>query len=252
MTDSSTTSDSVESTVILVTERTLFPSHEGSQVRIIALVRALQSAGFRVVLVARRAPWRRFRWLPGPRSTWCTWRLADALVGVDGPTFHGGSPTSFDVAPYARSLDSAIQRYRPSAVIAEYLWMAPCLEVVPEGILRIVDTHDVMHIRDAMYRDEPEGAWVVCTEEEEAALLSCADVILAIQEHERATFERMLPAKRVVCIPHVVTSYALPPGTAREPVVGFVGSCNRGNVAGLQAFVDHDAAKPSCMCTETS
>jgi succinoglycan biosynthesis protein ExoO len=146
---------------------------------------------------------------------------------------------SFDVAPYVRSLRTAIARYRPSAVIAEYLWMAPCLDVVPEGTLRVIDTHDVMHVRDAMYRDQSHGAWVVCTEDEEAALLTHADVILAIQEHERATFARMLPSKRIVYIPHVVTAPAAATRTGRRPVVGFVGSAIQGNVVGLRAFLDH-------------
>ena len=225
-------------TVVVVTERVLFPTHEGSQVRIVALVRTLQRAGFRVVLVARRAPWRRFPLLPGPRSTWCTWRLADVFMGVESPAFGGGSPMNFDVAPYVRALRTAIDRHRPCAVIAEYIWMAPCLDAVPDGILRLVDTHDMMHVRDAMYRDQSEGAWVVCTEAEEASLLSYADVILAIQEQERAMFARMVPSKRVVCIPHVVAGSAAPAQGGRRAMVGFVGSCNQGNVVAVRTFID--------------
>lgn len=225
-------------TVVVVTDRILFPAREGSLVRIVALVRALKQAGFRVVLIARRAAWRRFPRMPGPRSTLASWRLADAFVSVDAPAFTSGSPMAFDFRPYADALDRAITRHRPVAVIAEYLWLAPCLDVVPEGILRVVDTHDVMHVRSAMYADQPEGAWVVCTEREETALLGHADVIVAIQERELGTFTRMLPAKRIVCIPHIVANSLPLARTPHELVVAFVGSRIQGNVAGLRAFVD--------------
>jgi len=225
-------------TVVMVTDRTLFPAREGSVVRIVALVRALKRAGFRVVLVARRAPWRWLPRIPGPRSTLHTWRLADALVSVDAPAFTGGSPSAFDWTPYARALRKATLRYEPVAVLAEYLWLAPCLDVVPEGILRIVDTHDVMHVRAAMFRGQPEGAWVECDEREEAALLSHAEVIVAIQRQELETFARMLPSKRVVCIPHIAPGGDGGERTSNDPIVGFVGSRIQGNVVGLRTFID--------------
>jgi glycosyltransferase involved in cell wall biosynthesis len=226
-------------TVVVVTDRVLFPCREGSQTRIIELVTAIRAAGYSVVLVGRRIPWRRFPRLPGVRSTLRTRKLVDELVSVEASAFSGGSPTSVDLEPYAQALRRVIARHRPVAVIAEYLWMAPCLRVVPEGILRIVDTLDVMHERTAMYQGEPEGAWVECTWEEEAALLRHADVVLAIQHHEREVFARMLPTKTVICLPHIVSPALWAEAEdATEDVVAFVGSRIQGNVVGLHDFLD--------------
>lgn len=219
-------------TVMIVTERLLFPAREGMRVRIVELIRGLRASGYSVALVARR-----------PRE-WAnivrTRLLVDRLILVDAPGFSGGSPLGFDVAPFAAALDRAVAALRPRAVVAEYLWMAPCLDVVGSRALRCVDTIDLMHPRAAMYAGEGQGAWVTCSPEEESALLRRADVVIAIQRAELAEFRAMVPDRRVICVPHGLTVAPVQPTTVRAgspEVVMFVGSVNQGNTAGLQWFL---------------
>jgi glycosyltransferase involved in cell wall biosynthesis len=224
-------------TIVLATDRVLFPCLGGNQARIVELIRGLRSAGFAVVLVG--PPWLAGEvwWKPGVRSAVRTWLLADAVIWVDGRRFHRGSPFAFDDRPYRAALERAVARYRPAAVIAEYVWMAPCLDIVPRGVARLVDTHDVMHVRRAMYQGQPDGAWVECTAAEEARLLAHGDAIIAIQRHEVRQFERLVPGKPVLCVPHAVTGVPVSSRRTLGDVVAFVGSPNQGNLVGLRAFV---------------
>src|SRR5690606_14003244 len=111
-----------------------------------------------------------------------------------------------------------------------------------------VDTHDVMHVRSEVYRDQPDGAWVRCSRDEEIALLMRADHVMAIQQREADLLREMLPSRRVLLVPHVQA-----PATgkgertsrsprfcrgAADPVVAFVGSRIQGNVAGMTEFIE--------------
>ena len=125
--------------IVIVTERCLFPVSEGTRARIVSLIRSLRALGFFVVLVTRRSP--------GKAGALQTRWLVDRLVVVDAPPFRGGCPSVYDCAPFERAVRSVVERFSPLAVIAEYIWMAPCLEFVRNGAMRLVDTHDLMHVR---------------------------------------------------------------------------------------------------------
>lgn len=226
-------------TVVVVTDRRLLPAREGSQARIVALLAALRAEGFTVVLVIRRVPGRLGGRLPALRPILTTGRLADRIVWVKGDYFHAGSPSDFSVRPYADALKQVVARYRPVAVIAQYLWMAPVLDVLPEEVQKLVDTHDVMHLRREIYADQPEGTWVECGRDEEAKLLSHADVVMAIQPREAEIFRDMLPDRRIICVPHGIEVPG--PGTLlpEGPNVVFVGSRIQGNVVGMRNFIEH-------------
>lgn len=233
-------------TVVLVTDRHLFPIREGNRARIVELIRALRAEGLGVTLIIRRIP-RRFRGLLPPiRSRRLHRDLVDRMVEVDGDVFHGGDPAVFDVSAYGEALARVIADEPPRAVIVEYLWMAPALDVVPRGVARIVDTHDVMHVRGEVYRDQPEGAWVRCSRETEISLLQHADHAMAIQQREAELLREMLPLRGVVHVPHVRTgtSETRGAGARRSPdsgadlIVAFVGSRIQGNVAGMTEFIE--------------
>jgi glycosyltransferase involved in cell wall biosynthesis len=225
------------STIIVVTDHPLFPTRGGSQARIIALIRSLRAAGFKVVLVSRRLLRPGLR--PGIRTALKTWSLVDYLIQVDASGFRSGSPLEYDWRPFLRPLMAAVERFKPAAVIAEYIWMAPCLDVVAGDTLRLLDTHDVMHVRRSMYVEEPDGAWVDCSREEEQALLNRADIVMAIQRHEAEVFRAMVPGKTVVCVPHCCEPRTRPlsSGTGGD-VVAFIGSKIQGNQVGVRSFVE--------------
>jgi glycosyltransferase involved in cell wall biosynthesis len=214
-------------TVIVVTEKQLFPIDEGNRARIVTMVQALRSFGFRVVLVARRPI--------GSRAALRTRWFVDKFISVDTDRFSAGSPLAYDCAAFFDPLRAAVRRFAPVAVIVEYIWMAPCLDVVESGILRVVDTLDLMHVR-RRFRDVLSHIWVDCSDEEERLLLEKADAILAIQAREMERFRTLVPSRRVIYLPHCVPIQPTPPARAQQ-VVAIVASDNPGNVEGFNAFV---------------
>jgi len=216
--------------VLIVTERHLFPPHQGYRARIIELIRSLRAGGWRVVLVSRT--------IPGWRARLRTRLLVDDLISVDAAGFPGGRLDAYDCSPFLPAVARAVRRFAAVAVIAECPWMAPTLDAVPDGVARVIDTLDLMHVRGAMYGGLDGGAWVECTREEEAHMLGRADIVIAIQRNELDELRAMVPGATVVLTPHPCQLTA----TRREKrrhrdIVSFVGSDNPGNVRGLRAFV---------------
>lgn len=214
--------------IVIVTERQLVPVSEGTRARIVTLIRSLRALGFLVVLVTRRPSGR----VAAVQMRW----LADRLVVVDSNGFGGGSPSAYDCTPFFGPLRSVVERFGPVAVIAEYLWMAPCLDAVDNGALRFVDTIDLMHLRWG-FRDQLSNVWVTCTPEEERRLLEKADVVIAIQSQELRLIRELVPDRDVICVPHHVSAHPTP-ARGNRPVVAVVGSGNPGNVEGLTSFLD--------------
>jgi len=128
-------------------------------------------------------------------------KRVDILIPLDASVFEGGNPNEFDAAPYADAIQKAVSKYKPIAVIAEYIWMAPVLDKVNNAI-KMIDIHDIMHIRKSMYAKQGVNPWVMCTKKEEIDLLKKADVIISIQKNEAKILKEILPRKKVICVTH--------------------------------------------------
>ncbi len=122
------------------------------------------------------------------------------------------------------------QRHHPDIVIAEYVFTAPCLDVVPRESLKCIDTHDMFSRRD---RRES----LCCTPEEERAFLLKADLIWAIVENEASMFRALVPEREVIVVGHDFE--IVPEATDQDCIPGtvlVVGSENQPNRQGLKAF----------------
>lgn len=144
---------------------------------------------------------------------------------------------------------------RPVVVIAKYAWLARTLDYALPGTLRILDTIDVQHQRAG--RAAARGgdlSHVVCTEEEERAELSRADILLAIQDEEAESFRQMCPALRTITAKHAYRIPETPPEPATGEELLFVGNRYDPNVMGLRQFLKHAwpkirAARPQARLT---
>jgi glycosyltransferase involved in cell wall biosynthesis len=99
------------------------------------------------------------------------------------------------------------------AVIADYSWMTPVLDVVPDGVLKICFVHDlrcriIPCLMPLGYVDNQ--GW---TQESEAALLRKADVLLTLNEDDAMMCRQMAPEAKIVrigiamdAVPHDVTN----------------------------------------------
>jgi tetratricopeptide (TPR) repeat protein len=125
------------------------------------------------------------------------------------------------------------KKYNPFAVIAQYIFTTPCLDVVPDNVLKIVDTHD-------MFSRRPTHEVIYCTPEEERDYLLKSGVIIAIQDEEAEMFRKLVPERRVITrgldydIPDAVDENDIVLGS-----VLLIGSDNDANVKGLAEFAAH-------------
>ncbi|WP_129127975.1 glycosyltransferase family 4 protein [Geomonas oryzae] len=132
------------------------------------------------------------------------------------------------------------EKYKPCAVLGEYIFTAPCLDVVPYGVLKIIDTHDMFSRKKeqviAYGIDDP----LPCSRREERAYLLKADLVLAIQSNEARLFRELVMERDVITVGidfdvvQKVDNGAITPGTILA-----VGSDNPLNQHGLRQFYEH-------------
>ena len=130
-----------------------------------------------------------------------------------------------------------VEHLRPVAVIAEYLWLSRCLEDLPQGIHRILDTHDLMHQRLLQYRGTSFSSFFQCTLADELRCLRRADSVLVIQEEEKRILSKHLPSERLVLTPHGHAISAPPESKRCQKRLVFAGSAHAANVEGLKWFL---------------
>ena len=130
------------------------------------------------------------------------------------------------------------ERHPIDAVIAEYVFAAPCLRAAPRA-LKLIDTHDVFSRRkQEVIRhgiDDPHHLprW------RERRYLLQADVVIAIQEEEAQLLAALVPEREVIT---VGVDFPIAPRDARAVVPGrilIVGSDNPLNVHGATEFRKH-------------
>lgn len=155
---------------------------------------------------------------PGPPATGSGW---------------GHDCTAAEIA----SVQSAIARWQPDVVLANYAWMAPAVRSStqtqpPCAVLSHDVRHRQLHLHEGRLR---EAIGDYTSPETERQQLQSADAIIAIQEPEAAIFRRMLPGKTVVTAPMSAHLQIFPP--INQPTLLFVGSNHGPNVFGLRWFL---------------
>lgn len=123
------------------------------------------------------------------------------------------------------------------AVVANYVFSAGLLELVPKGALRLIDTHDVFSRQVLPDGPGPDGRTTTLTAEEEAQLLRSGDVLIAIQDVEAAVLASLAPSAHVVTCGVSFPYVPLEIGSAAQHRVVMLGSGNPLNVAGLNGFL---------------
>ena len=261
--------------VLFVCGDPLLPLYGGGPVRIFAMVDHLRRQGFRVDVVARDhgrrlnrqirdrfdrvwfryhpegSVWGPSRWarirrrftsrmpwlLKRPLRRWVPKSIrADAVVPARNSSY-----ILRKVDPeLCRLAGQAAIAGRHDAVISEFAWTARALDEVPEDVLRIIDTHDIQHLRhptaQAAGRELPHHR---CTREEELAELERAEILLAIQGEEADTLQKLCPNKQVVVTEHALEMPLLVASSQSSKSILFVGNLYDPNVSGMTEFLKH-------------
>lgn len=223
--------------IIVVFDKKLLPIRHGNQARVVRLIAGLKEYGYKVILVgnvndetvmsteAQRAE---LEGLVRP--------IVDVFIPVCGPSFDGFI-YSYDISAYVVATEQAATCYKPIAIIVEYFWMSGCFDAVDHGVLKIIDTHDVMCRREVVYRPEGVDPWISVEESYEAELLSKAEVIIGIQENETDILRKLLPGKNVITLMHSPGYVIAPSNTYIRKRVMVFGSNNASNRHGMALFL---------------
>lgn len=144
-------------------------------------------------------------------------------------------------------LTQLLDRTQASIVWIDHSDLAPLLVHLPAGrkLVKIVDTIDVMYERDATLRAAGLPAECGVSAEEERELLDRGDLVVAIQDRERETLQRLLPRKRVIKVGHAIETKPQP---CLEPDVCFVGSKYWVNEVSLLTFLERAWPEVRARC----
>lgn len=94
---------------------------------------------------------------------------------------------SVDIHRYKRTLE----QYQPDVVLVNYAYLSKVLSYTPKEILKIIDTHDSLHLRfNSLYNGERAIDRFRIAIHDEINALNRADRVICIQEEERTFFEQ--------------------------------------------------------------
>ncbi len=140
-----------------------------------------------------------------------------------------------------KTVKKLVKQCHPFAVFSEYIFTSKCLEGLPDGTLKVLDTLEVFHRNIKQYDSNwfPRESVFICTPEDERRCFERADVLLAIQDHDKRAIEALVPHKKVI---KVVNPGARFEAMEPDPFPGrvlYVGSGNTFNAHGLRAFLEN-------------
>lgn len=131
-------------------------------------------------------------------------------------------------------------RIRPAAAIASYVWLAPALDRMPPGTLRLLDTIDIQHVREETARAAGGSLpHARCARDDEIREFGRADVLIAIQPEEAAEISAMRADREVLIAGHALEPLPYKPSPPGSRELLYVGNRYDPNVIGLRALL-HD------------
>lgn len=163
--------------------------------------------------------------------------VPDAVSGAVDPHLR-----RWYVPDWQRAFLALVDRLRPRLVVIEYVRLQYLVEGLPEGVLTVLDSHDIMSSRSVSFLTFGMEPSIGFPCEVEAALLRRFDFVLAISESDRDWLRRFVPRQAVVLLPFLpVDEAGLPEPRGRGPtdLLLFAGSNAPANAAALRWFSDY-------------
>lgn len=249
------TSRKLDRAVLMVFTKPLWPIEHGNQQRAYNVLKWLKKEGYRTILA-----------MPGNKSTprepvhVGATPIVDELVIVDPADWQDAAwddrwlherdvvaeeaLTLFkDYIWCFTAMRSAVndicRRITPVAVIANYMFMAPVFQAVPDRTLRIIDTHDMFSRQVEQVVAQGVEAPLACSPEVERKALLAADVIIAIQANEQKLFSKLVPEREVITVGIAEDEPVKATDRVNEGTVLFIGSSNMPNKNGIRHFLDN-------------
>lgn len=198
-----------------------------------------------------------FLLLPDPRVFWHALIAAlDRVLARTGLSKRRlGKPARHSITVPLTARDSAfLERHvrgRADALLLDYAFLTPCIKFTRGAQTpSMVIMHDLFSAVVPDLRKVADDQYVPeISEDQEMALLSAADLVVAIQDEEAAIVRDRLPQQRIVVAPMAVDAAdQASPGS--PDTILFVASNTLPNADGLRWFIDNvwsliQAARPS-------
>ncbi len=235
--------------ILVVSPTPSHPQDAGNRARIHAVLSDLKAAGHRITLCLldreKIAP----EHFESMRNTWDELILVPHDRALEKPSLGARFGLDDWVQPALEEELATLAVRRPGfdMVLVEYVFLSRAFTFfpppnlrAPAPVLKLLDTHDQFGGRDKRLRELGLApSFFFTTQAEEARGFARADLVLAIQDEERAAFEAYSP-KPVLTLGHIPAGNRpqLPP---RAPdgrfVVGYLGSSNPMNTRALDRFL---------------
>lgn len=152
------------------------------------------------------------------------------------------------INPHLRDvLPMLAQRYGVTHCLTNYVFQSAYLDVLPDGVAKILDTHDKLSRRHLFEALGTEPGFYHTTEAEELRGLARADVVLSIQDNEVDYFRRA--GRPVIVVGHSTPNAFIEKRYTKVERLGYIGASNKFNIHALEAlippFIDHVRATGS-------
>ena len=158
----------------------------------------------------------------------------------------------------ALKVAECVHKDQIDVIIVEYIWLTGCVRHLPSGVTKLIDTIDVVHLRQRSFAEQGqnEEEFGLVDEKKECAALAQFDGIIAIQSKEKEIFRQMMPDKRVITVPCGGNALFLDQ-YGPKPILGgdviarklvskcngmrflFLGGAHIGNLIALRHLVEH-------------
>ena len=224
------------------------PTDFGNRKRIERISRNLKDRGFAIhfIFYALEDPWRKT--MPGVDYAKMKEDWDDFHLVIPTGEYHSGAKGEdheldewWDIG-LERFLWWYLRSQQFDAILVNYIYLSRALYLVPEGVVRILDTHDRFSGRREILSNlgiSPE--FFHLTREEEARGLSRADLAIAIKDEEKAYFESLSDAS-CMSLPYAeqpIPRRPVPPDPDGYLRIGLLGGRNSINRHSVERFLEY-------------
>lgn len=141
---------------------------------------------------------------------------------------------------HQRQFRHAIEQLQPDVILVIRIRLTHLVHslapAVRSRLTVLCDTIDIEHQRNTNLA-ALGVKWANVSREEEAALFSAYDGLIAIQENEAVTMREMVPGKPVITVRHAEEIKELPPLEQQPVVIGYIAKNNRQNAMAMVDFI---------------
>ncbi len=220
--------------ILLILPLKLFPVSNGGQSRIFSLVKWLSKCGYQLEIITLSYDAKYFNLInPYIDKVWVLNSYHLNRQKAEKAFSSDRYPGLDDLAEFVSKQDQYV------AVIAEFLDTSFALKKVPDGVLKILDTHDVHYFRKSEYNKFNKDIDYNYSLDEEKKAWLFADVLIGIQKKEQIFIQAHCPEKKVILAGHCLEPLERLYADENSKRILFVGNLGPPAIDGLNLFLEN-------------